>query len=96
MITVKWLMIWFTQMFVLEDIKVVWDALITCDSKHRTKLMAIIAANITIQQGHAIEKWARECPSEVGGRLYQCRATDAKVIIEQSRLSMIEYKLPVL
>lgn len=96
MITVKWLMIWFTQMFVLDDIKIVWDALITCESKHRTKLMAIIAANITIQQGHAIEKWARECPSEVGGRLYQCRATDAKVIIEQSRLSMIEYKIPVL
>jgi len=96
MITVKWLMIWFTQLFALEDIKIVWDALITCDSRHRTKLMAIIAANITIQQGHAIEMWARECPSEVGGRLWQCRASDAKVIIEQSRLSMIQYKLPVL
>lgn len=96
MITVKWLMIWFTQLFALDEIKIVWDALITCDSKHRTKLMAIIAANITIQQGHAIEKWARECPSEVGGRLYQARATDATVIIEQSRLSMIQYKLPVL
>jgi len=96
MITVKWLMIWFTQLFALEDIKIVWDALITCDSKHRTKLMAIIAANITIQQGHAIETWARECPSEVGGRLWQCRASDATVIIEQSRLSMIQYKIPVL
>ena len=93
MITVKWLMIWFAQLFEYNDLLIVWDALITCDPSRRTKLMAIIAANVTIQQESQIENWSRTCPSELGGRMYNIRAREAETIINESRAAMIEYKL---
>ena len=93
-ITAKWLLIWFTQVFPLEDIKIIWDALITCESRCRTKLMAIIAANITIQHAGHIESIARQSPSEIIGLLIQIQAKDAEVIIKNSRLAMVEYKIP--
>ena len=93
MITVKWLMIWFAQLFEYKDLLIVWDALITCEPSRRTKLMAIIAANVTIQQESQIENWSRTCPSELGGRMYNIRAREAKTIIIESRAAMIEYKL---
>jgi len=93
-LTVKWLMIWFTQMFAMHDVEVLWDALITCDPRQRTKLMAIIAANITIQHADSIIFWAREHPSEIGPRLLGVTARDAKILIDASRHSMLQYKLP--
>ena len=93
-ITAKWLLIWFTQVFPLEDIKIIWDALITCESRCRTKLMAIIAANITIQHSNHIETIARQTPSEIIGRIIDIQAKDAEVIIKNSRLAMVEYKIP--
>jgi hypothetical protein len=94
MITVKWMLIWFTQLFDIEDTVHLWDALITCESGRRTKLMATIAANIVIQMGDSIEEWARNCPQELHGRIWQLKAKNAKSIIEESRSSMIELKLP--
>ncbi len=93
-ITAKWLLIWFTQVFNLEDIKIIWDALITCESRCRTKLMAVIAANITIQHTSHIEAVVREAPSEVIGKIISLTAKDAEIIVKNSRLAMIEYKLP--
>ena len=93
-LTVKWLMIWFTQLFDIKNVLVVWDALITCEPKHRTKLMAIIAANITIQHADSIETWSVECPSEIGFRLLSVKAVDAKVIINNSIDYMVHYKMP--
>jgi hypothetical protein len=93
-LTVKWLMIWFTQMFSMNDVVVVWDALITCENRQRTKLMAIIAANITIQHADSIAFWSREHPTEIGPRLMSVKAKDAKVLIEASRNTMLQYKIP--
>ena len=78
----------------LDDIKIIWDALITCESRCRTKLMAIIAANITIQHSNHIEIVARQCPSDIIGRIIDIHAKDAEVIIKNSRLAMVEYKIP--
>ena len=94
-LTVKWLMIWFTQTFPIKDIYKIWDAIITCVPDERTKLMAIIAANVTLQHAHSIENWARESPSEIGPKLLMCRAQDADVIIEDSRQVMIRYKISI-
>lgn len=93
-LTVKWLMIWFSQLFNLEDVLHVWDALITCEGNRRTKLMAIIAANITLQMEEEIEKLARNRPSDIVGKIYQMKPLNGKRIIEDSRVSMIELKLP--
>lgn len=93
-ITVKWLMIWFTQMFDLDNCLVIWDALVTCEPQERTKLMAIIAANITIQHSDSIETWSREAPSEIGPRLLSVKAKDAGVIIDVCRDYMVRYTMP--
>lgn len=94
--TVKWIMIWFTQQFDINDILIIWDALITCEPSQRTRLVAIIAANITIQHSSSIEHWSEKCPSEIGPRLMCVTAKDAKVLIDNSRSAMIQYKIPVL
>ena len=94
MITVKWMLIWFTQLFDLKDLVLIWDALITCEPSRRMKLMATISANITVQMGDLIEKWARESPGEIHGNIWSVRAKNAKAIIEESRTSMIELKMP--
>lgn len=93
MITVKWLLIWFSQLFHFDDLLLVWDALITCEPSRRTKLMAIIAANVTIQQEQQIEKVARENPSEIGGRMFNIRGREAETIINESRAAMMEYNI---
>ena len=93
-ISVKWLMVWFTQQFKLKELLIVWDSIICCDPAKRTKLLAIIAANITLQNKDNIAYWAEHCPSEIGPRLMCAGAKDAKIIVEMSRNAMLEYKLP--
>lgn len=93
--TVKWLLIWFAQEFSIDDIVHVWDAIITCDSNKRTKLLAIIAANITLQFAPQIEKWARSNePSLIAGEIWNLKAKNGKQIIEDTRMAMVELKIP--
>ena len=87
-------MIWFSQLFKLDDVLHIWDALITCEGDRRTKLMAIIAANIILEMEEEIEKMARNKPSELIGKIYQMKPKNGKNIVEESRTSMIELKLP--
>ena len=93
--TVKWLLIWFAQEFSIDDIVHIWDAIITCDSNKRTKLLAIIAANITLQFAPQIEKWARSNePSMIAGEIWNLKAKNGKQIIEDTRMAMVELKIP--
>ncbi len=93
-LTVKWLMIWFTQLFPISDVMIIWDALITCEPNYRMKLMAIIAANVTIQHSASIENWALIYPNEIGPRLLSVKASDGAVIVDSSRNAMLHYKIP--
>lgn len=93
-LTVKWLMLWFTQQFDIGCLLKLWDAIITCNASRRTKLFGIIAANITLQHADKIEYWAETSPTEIGPRLMCIRAKDAQIIVEESRNVMIEYNLP--
>tara|TARA_E500000331_G_scaffold355910_1_gene412665 strand:+ start:2139 stop:2942 length:804 start_codon:yes stop_codon:yes gene_type:complete len=94
-ITVKWLMIWFAQLFDIEEIIHIWDAIITCDSNKRTKLLAIIAANITLQFAPHIEKWSKSNePTAIHGEIWNLKAKNAQQLITDSRIAMVELKLP--
>jgi hypothetical protein len=93
-LSVKWIMIWFSQQFDLENLLIIWDAIITCEPTQRTKLFGIIASNITIQNSTSIEQWAEQHPTEIGPRIMSIGGTDAKIIIEESRNAMIQYKIP--
>lgn len=93
-LSVKWMMIWFTQQFDIKNILIIWDALITCNPSQRMKLMAIIAANITIQHSSSIEMWSNDCPTEIAPRIMSVSAQDAAVLIEASRNTMLQYKIP--
>lgn len=92
-LSVKWIMILFTQQFKIDDLLVVWDAIISCEPSKRTKLLGILAANITLQNKDNIEYWAENCPSEIGPRLMCATAKDGKVIVDQSRHVMLEYTI---
>ena len=94
-LSVKWLMIWFSQQFDMKNLLIIWDALVTCNPTQRTKLLAIIAANITIQHSNSIELWSSECPTEIGPRIMSVVAKDATIIIEASRNAMLQYTLPI-
>lgn len=94
-LTVKWMMIWFAQQFDLKNLLIIWDAIITCHPPQRLKLMAIIAANITIQHSSSIEHWSNQCPSEIAPRIMSVAAQDATILIEASRNAMLQYTLPI-
>lgn len=94
-LTVKWIMIWFTQQFELKELLILWDAIITCENAYRLKLMAIIASNIVIQHSNSIENWSYTCPTEIGPRLMSVKASDAEVIIQNSRDAMLQFKFNI-